>query len=136
MPQVGAATARKQALTGLSIALKHQVVDAPSTWATLQPELRKDDSLVPLVNLLSVSFRDPEAVRRAFTVMRDDKQLTTDGPFAETKEQLLGLYLIDVVNLDEALTFARELGTANPGGAYELRPLLLYNANTPIAEAI
>jgi hypothetical protein len=52
--------------------------------------------------------------------------MVTDGPFAETKEQLLGFYVIDCANLDEALSFARELGHANPGGAYELRPIALF----------
>ncbi|HWE06079.1 MAG TPA: YciI family protein [Rhizomicrobium sp.] len=53
--------------------------------------------------------------------------LVIDGPFAETKEQLLGFYIIDVAGLDEALEIARELAQANPGGAYELRPVALYN---------
>lgn len=53
--------------------------------------------------------------------------LVIDGPFAETKEQLLGFYVIDVADLDEALEVARELAAANPGGAYELRPVALYN---------
>ena len=46
-----------------------------------------------------------------------------DGPFTETKEQLLGFYIVDCKDLDEALEFARELGVANPGGAYEIRPV-------------
>jgi putative membrane-bound dehydrogenase-like protein len=71
------AKVRKQALTGLSIALKDQVVDMPAGWAALQPELRKDDSLVPFVNQLAVSFRDPEAVKRAFLTMRDVNQSPT-----------------------------------------------------------
>jgi len=53
--------------------------------------------------------------------------LVIDGPFAETKEQLLGFYVIEVANLDEALGIARELAAVNPGGAYELRPIALYN---------
>jgi hypothetical protein len=56
-----------------------------------------------------------------------DPPLVIDGPFAETKEQLLGFYIIDVANLDEALDAARELAAVNPGGAYELRPIALYN---------
>jgi hypothetical protein len=52
--------------------------------------------------------------------------LVIDGPFAETKEQLLGFYVIDVAGLDEALEIARELAAANPGGAYELRPVAAY----------
>ncbi len=53
--------------------------------------------------------------------------LVIDGPFAETKEQLLGFYVIEVAGLEEALEVARELAAANPGGAYELRPVALYN---------
>jgi len=52
--------------------------------------------------------------------------VVTDGPFAETKEQLLGFYVVDCASLEEALSFARELGHANPGGAYELRPIALF----------
>jgi hypothetical protein len=65
----------------------------------------------------------------AATTLRknEDPPLVIDGPFAETKEQLLGFYVIDVANLDEALEVARELAAANPGGAYELRPVALYN---------
>jgi hypothetical protein len=70
----------------------------------------------------------------AATTLNKTKDMVIDGPFAETKEQLLGLYLIDVANLDEALVFARELGAVNPGGSYEIRPVLLFNANNPIAE--
>ncbi|HXQ46279.1 MAG TPA: YciI family protein, partial [Caulobacteraceae bacterium] len=50
--------------------------------------------------------------------------LVIDGPFAETKEQLLGFYIVDCTDLDDALGVARELGKANPGGAYEIRPLM------------
>ncbi len=52
--------------------------------------------------------------------------VVTDGPFAETKEQLLGFYLIDCSGVDEALAIARQLGEANPGGAYELRPVAFF----------
>jgi hypothetical protein len=50
-----------------------------------------------------------------------------DGPFAETKEQLLGFYTVDVATMDEALEIARQLSEANPGlGCYEVRPVKLY----------
>ena len=45
-----------------------------------------------------------------------------DGPFAETKEQLGGYYLVDVPNLDEAIAIARRIPTAS--GSIEIRPLL------------
>jgi hypothetical protein len=64
----------------------------------------------------------------ATTLRKSDPPLVIDGPFAETKEQLLGFYIIDVADLDEALDVAGQLGEANPGGAYEIRPLALFNA--------
>ena len=52
--------------------------------------------------------------------------VVTDGPFAETKEQLLGFYVVECAGLEDALSIARDLGRANPGGAYELRPVSLF----------
>ncbi|WDZ76934.1 YciI family protein [Ensifer adhaerens] len=53
--------------------------------------------------------------------------IVTDGPFAETKEQLLGFYVVDCASVDEALEFARDLSSANPAaGSYEIRPLAIY----------
>ena len=62
------------------------------------------------------------------TTLRKDREppLVVDGPFAETKEQLLGFYVVDCESLEEALDFARDLGKANPGGSYEIRPLLQF----------
>jgi hypothetical protein len=60
----------------------------------------------------------------ATTLRKDsDPPLVLDGPYAETKEQLLGFYVIDCDDLEAALNVARDLGKANPGGAYEVRPL-------------
>jgi hypothetical protein len=65
----------------------------------------------------------------AATTLRKTQEppLVIDGPFAETKEQLLGFYVIEVADLDEALDIARDLAAANPGGAYELRPIAVFN---------
>jgi len=63
----------------------------------------------------------------ATTLRKGEPPLIVDGPYAETKEQLLGFYVLDCENLDEALQIANDLGVANPGGAYEIRPILLYN---------
>lgn len=82
--------------------------------------------LKPSIRLLPTS---------AATTLHKQKDLVVDGPYAETKEALLGFYIIDVDNLEEGLTFARELGRANPGGAYELRPIQLYLPGSPIAGA-
>ncbi|HLG86993.1 MAG TPA: YciI family protein [Alphaproteobacteria bacterium] len=71
----------------------------------------------------------------AATTLRKDRDppLVVDGPFAETKEQLLGLYVVECADLEEALAFARDLGKANPGGSYEIRPLRLYAPGSPVA---
>ena len=53
--------------------------------------------------------------------------LVTDGPYAETKEQVLGFYVVDCDTEDEAIQFARELGEVNPGGGYEVRPVIYFN---------
>ena len=54
--------------------------------------------------------------------VRDGKAQITDGPFAETTEQLGGYYLIDVADLDEALAIAKRLPPAKKG-TVEIRPL-------------
>jgi hypothetical protein len=60
----------------------------------------------------------------ATTLRKDtDPPLVLDGPYAETKEQLLGFYLIDCADLEDALATAKDLAKANPGGAYEVRPV-------------
>ena len=55
---------------------------------------------------------------------RNGRLVTTDGPFAETKEQLGGYHLIECRDLDEALAIARRIPTLRVGGAVEVRPLL------------
>lgn len=55
--------------------------------------------------------------------MRDGKRLVTDGPFAETREQLGGYFLIDAGNLDEALAIASRIPAAR-FGTIEVRPVL------------
>jgi hypothetical protein len=57
---------------------------------------------------------------------QDGEQLVTDGPFAETKEQLGGFYLLECKDLDEALEWARKIPFTN--GAVEVRPVMDYEA--------
>jgi hypothetical protein len=79
--------------------------------------------LKPSIRLLPTS---------AATTLRKKDNEVLDGPYAETKEQLLGFYVIEVDSLEEGLEFARELTAANPGGAYELRPIMIYNPGAPV----
>ena len=86
--------------------------------AVVQENLAKQGRLGPVARLLPTTS--------ATTLRKDDPSVVLDGPYAETKEQLLGFYLVDCNNLDEALEVARDLGAANPGGAYEIRPVGLF----------
>jgi hypothetical protein len=85
----------------------------------VQDKLAKQGKLGPVARLMPTT---------AATTLRKDREpaLVIDGPFAETKEQLLGFYVVDCTGLDEALEIARDLGKANPGGAYEIRPLAVF----------
>lgn len=84
--------------------------------SVVQDKLAKQGKLGPVARLLPTT---------AATTLRKDRDppLIVDGPFAETKEQLLGFYVVDCANLDEVLGIAKELAAANPGGAYEIRPI-------------
>jgi hypothetical protein len=58
--------------------------------------------------------------------------MVLDGPFAETKEQLLGFYVVDCANEDAAIEVARDLRQVNPSAVYEIRPIALYIPGAPI----
>ncbi len=92
---------------------------------TVHERLAKAGKLGPAVRLMPTTA--------ATTVRKnEDPPLVLDGPFAETKEQLLGFYVVDCATLDEAVEFARDLARANPGGAYEIRPVRLYLPGSPM----
>ncbi len=96
----------------------------------IQDRLTKQGKVGPVVRLLPTT---------AATTLRKDREpsFVLDGPFAETKEQLLGFYVLDVENLEEALAIAKEMAAVNPGGAYELRPIgLFFPGSLPEAVAV
>ena len=68
------------------------------------------------------------------TVRKGREPLVLDGPFAETKEQLLGFYLEECAALDEAIEAATDLARASgSAGAYELRPVALFRPGGAVA---
>jgi hypothetical protein len=56
--------------------------------------------------------------------VNDGETLTTDGPFAETKEYLGGFYLVEYDSIDEAIDFASKIPAARNGGSIEVRPVV------------
>jgi hypothetical protein len=64
-------------------------------------------------------------VESATTVrVQDGRTLTTDGPFAETKEVLGGYYIFEADNLDQVIELAARIPAARIGGSVEIRPLV------------
>jgi hypothetical protein len=94
---------------------KEQDAAVMTKLAVVQDKLSKQGRLGPVARLLPTTA--------ATTMRKDDPPLVLDGPYAETKEQLLGFYVIDCKNLDDAVDVARDLAAVNPGGAYEIRPV-------------
>ena len=78
-----------------------------------------------------------QPIATATTVrVRDGKTVSTDGPFAETKEVLGGFYIVEAADLDEAIRYAAMIPGATHG-SIEVRPILDYGDQSPeaIAEA-
>jgi hypothetical protein len=66
------------------------------------------------------------ATADAVTLRGPGDGMVIDGPFAETKEQLLGLYVLDCASQAEAIAAARDLKRVNPTAVYEIRPITFY----------
>jgi len=86
-------------------------------------KLYQKDSLGPAARL--------GATKKARTLRGPGAGLVIDGPFAETKEQLLGFYVLDCATEEAAIEAARDLRRVNPSAVYEIRPLALYLPGVP-----
>lgn len=84
-------------------------------YAALHEVLAKDDELVA-----SESLDDPALTKQV--LIRDGRPLTTDGPFAEVKEQLAGFYLLDCDSMDRAVEIVALIPEA-PFSVVEVRPV-------------
>ncbi|WP_441281051.1 YciI family protein [Tardiphaga sp. 862_B3_N1_1] len=69
----------------------------------------------------------------AFTLRGPGAGVIIDGPFAETKEQLLGFYVVDCATREDAIATARDLRRVNPTAVYEIRPVQLFLPGSPMA---
>jgi hypothetical protein len=85
--------------------------------AKVTDKLRADGKLGPVARLMPTTA--------ATTVRSGREPLVIDGPFAETKEQLLGFYILDCASLDEAIEAARQIGR-DESGSLEIRPLKVF----------
>ena len=85
----------------------------------VQEKLARQGRIGPVARLMPTT---------AATTLRKGKEtIVLDGPFAETKEQLLGFFVVECASLDEAIATAKELGQASSStGSYEIRPLRVF----------
>jgi hypothetical protein len=93
-----------------------------SRLAVVQKRLAADGRLGPVARLM------PTTAATTVTAGRDP--LVFDGPFAETKEQLMGFYLVDCSNFEAAIEAARMLAREKPSGVLEIRPVAWFNPVT------
>jgi len=108
-----------------------------STWTQAQ-----DDAALARLAVVSGKLADqgrlgPVArlmpTTAATTVRKGTQPIVLDGPFAETKEQLLGFYVVACESLEQAIETAKELAAASSSaGAFELRPLRVFRPGSAV----
>jgi hypothetical protein len=87
---------------------------------TVQAELTKQGRLGPTARLMPTTT--------ATSLRKGKEAVILDGPFAETKEQLLGFYVVECASLEAALDVGKSLGHAiGSPGTYEIRPIMTFN---------
>ncbi len=98
---------------------KQQDAAAIAKLEVVQEKLARDGRLGPVARLMPTTT--------ATTLRKGKETIVLDGPFAETKEQLLGFYMVECASLEQAIETARELGAASTSnGSYEIRPVRLF----------
>lgn len=98
---------------------------------TVTDRLAEQGQLGPVLRLMNTTA--------ATTLRYGAEPVVLDGPFAETKEQLLGLYVIDVASLEDAIEVARGMADKNGdggSGAFEIRPLRAFIPDTVKRETL
>jgi len=101
---------------------------APSAWDDFSPaeqEAISAEYMAIAQEPQTLGGEHLEPVATATTVrVADGETMATDGPFAETKEELGGFYIIDVEDLDAAIAVAARVPAARLGGSVEIRPVV------------
>ena len=105
----------------------------PEEDAAVMTDLRRVHARLDKQKLLGPSAR-LGATGKARTLRGPGAGVVLDGPFAETKEQLLGLYVVNCADEAEAIGVARDLRRVNPTAVYEIRPIRRYLPGEPLPE--
>jgi hypothetical protein len=135
-PQPAAKPAASKEISMLYAILAYHVEADVMSWtpeedAALMADLLRVHDRLNERKLLGPTAR-LGATGKARTLRGPGAGIVLDGPFAETKEQLLGLYVVDCASEDAAIAVARDLRQVNPTAVYEIRPIALYIPGEPI----
>jgi hypothetical protein len=126
----------KQGLAMLYAILAYHVEADVMSWTSEQDATLMKNLLAAHERVASKAGLGPAArlgeTRRALTLRNGN---VIDGPFAETKEQLLGFYTVDCADEKAAVEAARELQRVNPGAVYEIRKIRRYIPGAVLPEA-
>lgn len=119
--------------------LAYHVEDEVASWtpqedAALMQDLNKVHGHLDQEKRMGPAAR-LGATKGACVLRGPGKGVVTDGPFAETKEQLLGFYVIDCADRDTAIAAARDLRQVNPSAMYEIRPVVFYRPGAAFPES-
>jgi hypothetical protein len=110
------------------------IYENEKTWATMNEKARNEgmaeymkftQDIQKSGHLVAGDALQPTTTATTLR-LRDGKKLTTDGPFAETKEQLGGYYLVNAKDIDEALGIAARIPSAK-WGSIEVRPIMKFD---------
>jgi hypothetical protein len=105
--------------------VEHAKLDPATSKKMLEEYAAFTQSIIQSGNFKAGDRLQPTTTATTLRV-RDGKTLTTDGPFAETREQLGGYYLVEAKDLDAALAIAARIPSARLG-SIEVRPIWVYN---------
>ena len=98
---------------------KEQDAEAIAKLDAVTEKLAQKGRLGPVARLMPTTT--------ATTLRKGKEAIVLDGPFAETKEQLLGFFVVECASLEEAIETAKDLGRASSShGSYEIRPLMVF----------
>jgi hypothetical protein len=98
---------------------KEQDKDVTTKLEVITEALARQARLGPVLRLMPTTS--------ATTVRKGRETMVLDGPFAETQEQLLGVFIVECTSLEHAIETAKDLARASSAtGSYELRPLCLF----------
>lgn len=110
--------------------LAYHIEDNVQSWSPDEDAALMKDLLEVNTRLTREGKLGPAArlgpTAEAVTLRGSADAMVIDGPFAETKEQLLGFYMLNCASLDEAVAAARDLKRVNPTAVYEIRPIMLF----------